>query len=100
MKKHVDKFDLLDDISNSVIDLCEEGKFDEAGAVCQKLRDEYPEVQDGLERQGWVYEKRGNKEKALEYYLQARDFMSKNPHRHHFEWIDNKIKELENATKS
>ena len=71
--------DDLDELSNSVIDLIDEKKFDEAETVCHELSKRYPDQVDGIERLALVYEARGEKEKAVEYYLKTVDFMRSNP---------------------
>ncbi|MBU4318088.1 MAG: SEC-C domain-containing protein [Proteobacteria bacterium] len=64
----------LDNLSNSVVDLIHEGKFDVAENACNELLKLYPDQVDGLERFAMVYEARGNKEKAVEYYMKTADF--------------------------
>jgi tetratricopeptide (TPR) repeat protein len=71
--------DDLDDLSNSVVDLIKEKKFDEAEKVCHELSKRYPDQVDGIERLAMVYEARGEKEKAVEYYLKTVEFMRSNP---------------------
>ena len=56
--------DDLDRVSNSVLDLIKEGKFDEAEQVGQVLLRDYPDVHDGFERLGMVFEARGNHAQA------------------------------------
>jgi len=68
----------LDQISNSVVDLIKENKLDEARAVSRKLLVEYPDQVDGLNRLAMVYEARGEKGKAAEYYRKAADFAKSN----------------------
>lgn len=87
----------LADLSNSVVDLCEAGKLDEADAVCERLRNEYPDQIDGLERQAMVYEERGNSEKALEYYVKTLEHMNSDPEAYDSEEVIEKIKTLKNA---
>ena len=41
--------DEVDELSNSVLDLIEAEKFDEAESVCRQLRDRYPDQIDGIE---------------------------------------------------
>ncbi len=60
--------DGLDAVSNSVVDLIKEKRFDEALAVCERLRVDYPDVPDWLERSAMVYEARGDTALAIEYY--------------------------------
>jgi len=64
----------LDLLSNSVIDLIDENKFDEAEAVSKRLLYEYPDQIDGVHRLGQVYEACGKKHEAAEYYQKAADF--------------------------
>ena len=84
--KEIEEFyaecDALDNLSNSVVDLIHEGKFDVAENACNDLLKLYPDQVDGLERFAMVYEARfamvyearGNKEKAVEYYKKTADF--------------------------
>jgi tetratricopeptide (TPR) repeat protein len=69
----------LDKLSNSVVDLIKQNKLDEAEAVSRKLLDEYPDQIDGLDRLAEVYEARGEKTKAAEYYRKAADFAKAMP---------------------
>jgi tetratricopeptide (TPR) repeat protein len=57
--------------SNRVVDLINEGRLDEAERLAEKLRKEYPEHVDGLERLAMVNEARGNREQALSFYQRA-----------------------------
>jgi hypothetical protein len=83
----------IDDLSDSVIDLCEQNKFDEADLVCQKLRDEHDYHVDGFRMQAIVYEYRGDENNALEYYKKSLDFMMKNEG-YDCDRVEVKIKEL------
>jgi len=69
----------LDQLSNSVVDLIAQRKLDEAEAVSRKLLEDYPDQIDGLDRLAQVYEARGEKEKAIEYYRKAADFAGSMP---------------------
>jgi tetratricopeptide (TPR) repeat protein len=64
----------LDQLSNSVMDLIKNDKLDEAEAVSKRLLNEYPDQIDGFERFGQVYEARGKKHIAADYYQKAADF--------------------------
>src|SRR5581483_1174453 len=68
--------DGLDELSNSVIDLIEQRRFDDALAACKRLLDEFPEVGDGLERSGRVHEAMGNAALAADFYRRAHAFVS------------------------
>jgi len=74
----LDEPDDLDELSNGVLDLIREGRFDEADAVCAQLREKYPEVVDGVWRQAMVYEARGMNREAARCYREAADFARAN----------------------
>jgi tetratricopeptide (TPR) repeat protein len=88
--------DDIDDLSNSVVDLIKEKKFDEAEKVCHELSKRYPDQVDGIERLAMVYEARGEKEKAAEYYLKTVEFMRSNPgfDEDSIKWVLDKANEL------
>jgi Tfp pilus assembly protein PilF len=69
----------LDQLSNSVVDLIKQDRLDEAEAVSHKLLTDYPDQLDGLNRLAMVYEARGEKSKAADYYRKAADFAKSNP---------------------
>jgi hypothetical protein len=60
--------DELDELSYSVVGLIGQKRFDEALAVCERLRVEYPDVHDWLERSAMVHEARGDHRLALDFY--------------------------------
>jgi len=64
----------LDKLSNSVIELIDKKKLDEAEAAGKRLLKEYPDQIDGFHRLAQVYEAKKEKEKAVEYYQKATDF--------------------------
>ena len=68
----------LDQLSNSVVDLIKQKKLDEAETVSRKLLDEYPGQVDGFNRLAMVYEARGEKRKAAEYFRKAYRFATSN----------------------
>jgi len=76
-----DLFDIveLDRLSNSVVDLVNKGRLDEADAVCEQLRTDYPEVPDWLMRKAMVCEARGETELAIEYCQHTIDWMDAHP---------------------
>ena len=77
--------DGLDALSNSVVDLIDEARLDEALAACEKLQREYPEVIDGLERFAMVHEARGDWTVAASYYRRALAFTERTDQRDHFD---------------
>ena len=77
--KFIPVYTQLDQLSNSVVDLIKQGRLDEAEAVSHKLLADYPDQVDGLNRLAMVYEARGEKGTAADYYRQAADFAKSNP---------------------
>lgn len=71
--------DDLDAASNAVVDLIHAGRLDDAEAAARELLARYPEVFDGLERLGMVYEARGDRKQAADYYRQAAAFILEHP---------------------
>lgn len=71
--------DNLENLSNSVLDLIEEGRLDEAEDACQELLSRYPDQIDGIDRLAQVYEARGDKKKAAQYYRKAAAFAQSMP---------------------
>jgi tetratricopeptide (TPR) repeat protein len=67
------------DLSNSVLALVDERRLDEADAVCEQLRTEYPDVHDWLMRKALVCEARGDYEQALDHYQRVIDWIDDNP---------------------
>ena len=77
--KFIPVYTELDQLSNSVMDLIKKDKLDEAETVSKKLLSEYPDQIDGFERLGQVYEARGKKQVAADYYQKAADFAKTMP---------------------
>lgn len=69
-------FDELDELSNSVLALVQARRFEEALAVCRRLRAEYPEVVDGLEHSGLVHAAMGDHATAAVLYRDALAFVT------------------------
>jgi tetratricopeptide (TPR) repeat protein len=61
--------------SNAVIDMVHAGKFDEAEQAARELLVRIPDVHDGYDRLGMVYEARGDHKQAADYYRQVIDFV-------------------------
>ena len=77
-QRFIPVFTDLDQLSNSVVDLIKQKKLDEAEAVSRRLLSEYPDQIDGFNRLAMVYEARGKKRKAAEYYRKAHRFAMSN----------------------
>jgi hypothetical protein len=65
----------LDDLSNSVVDLINENRLDEAEEACMQLLREFPECVDGIERLVAVHKAKGNYALAADYARQTVAFM-------------------------
>jgi tetratricopeptide (TPR) repeat protein len=92
--------DSIDQLSNSVLDLIKEGRLDEAEEACRKLKREFPDAIDWIERTGAVHEARGETDKAIEYYRRCLQHIDDNPD--YFEeaskdWYRRSIKRLESG---
>lgn len=70
--------DEIDQLSNSVVDLLDEGRLDEAETACQSLKTQYPETIDWIHRTAMVYEARGEVGQAIVYYEKTLQFMDAN----------------------
>jgi len=77
--------DGLDDLSNSVLDLLDTGRLEEAMLVCRRLLDEFPDVVDGLERSAMVHAKMGNHAVAADFFRRAHAFVTHPSRRHEYE---------------
>ena len=77
--KFIPVYTQLDQLSNSVVDLIKQNRLDEAEAVSRKLLTVYPDQVDGINRLAMVYEARGEKSKAADYFRKAADFAKSNP---------------------
>jgi hypothetical protein len=92
--------DGLDDASNRVVDLVHDGKLDEAEKAARDLLVRYPDVHDGFERLGMVFEERGDIGQALVHYREALAFMRDHADNYDDEaiaWMVEKIAALEQA---
>jgi Flp pilus assembly protein TadD len=69
----------LAEASNAAVDLVRAGKLDEAEQAARDLLVRFPEVHDGYDRLGMVYEARGDNKQATHYYRQALQFIRQRP---------------------
>jgi tetratricopeptide (TPR) repeat protein len=65
--------------SNAVVDLVHEGKLEEAERAARELLERYPEVHDGYDRLGMVYEARGDRKQAADCYRKVIEFVRAHP---------------------
>jgi hypothetical protein len=71
--------DELDAASNAVVQLVAAGKLDEAETAARDLQVRFPDVHDGWNRLGMVYEARGNSRQAADCYRKVIDFIRQHP---------------------
>ena len=74
-----DCYDELVEASNAILDLIDDGRFDEAEQAAQDVLERFPDVHDGYARLGLVHEMRGNTEQAIHYYRKVIDFIREHP---------------------
>jgi tetratricopeptide (TPR) repeat protein len=74
-----DDADELDAASNAAVDLVRAGKLDEAERAARDLLERFPDVHDGWDRLGMVYEARGDNQKAADCYRKVIDFIRAHP---------------------
>jgi len=67
-------FDDLDDLSNRVVDLVNDGKLQEAENACDELDRRFPDMIDCLERRAMLLEARGQQKQAADYYRRAAQY--------------------------
>jgi tetratricopeptide (TPR) repeat protein len=66
-----DEVDELTEASNAVVDLVQAGDLDAAEQAARDLLARFPDVHDGYDRLGMVYEARGDHVQAADYYRRA-----------------------------
>jgi tetratricopeptide (TPR) repeat protein len=71
--------DELTPASSAVVDLVHAGKLDQAEQAARDLVERFPEVHDGYDRLGKVYEARGDNQQAACYYRKVIDFIRQHP---------------------
>jgi tetratricopeptide (TPR) repeat protein len=71
--------DELTTASNAAVDLLNEGKLDEAEQLARDLLKRFPDVHDGWDRLGMVYEARGDNRQAADCYRKIIEFIRTHP---------------------
>jgi tetratricopeptide (TPR) repeat protein len=74
--------------SNAVIALVRAGKLDDAEQAARELLVNYPEVHDGYDRLGMVYEARGHNREAADCYRKVIEFVRDHPDQYDPEFAD------------
>jgi len=76
------RFDAEDELtaaSNAAVDLVHEGKLDQAEQIARDLLERFPDVHDGWDRLGMVYEARGDNRQAADCYRKIIEFIRAHP---------------------
>ena len=73
------KWESLETDYNAVIDLLDGGSLDQAEAAARDLHARFPDLPDGLECLGMVYEARGDDKRAADHYRQALHIVRAHP---------------------
>jgi tetratricopeptide (TPR) repeat protein len=76
----------LANLSNAAVDLLHEGKLDEAERQARDLLERFPDVHDGWDRLGMVYEARGDQKQAADCYRKVIDFIRAHPEQYDSEF--------------
>ena len=71
--------DELTKASNAAVDLVQAGRLEEAEAAARDLIERYPEVHDGWDRLGMMYEARGKNKQAADCYRKAIEIIRRQP---------------------
>ena len=71
-----------------MIDLVHAGKLDEAEKAAHDLLERFPDVHDGYDRLGMVYEARGDHKQAAHYYRKVIDVIREHPDDYDPEFAD------------
>lgn len=74
--------------SNAVVDLIHAGRLDEAERAAHDLLARYPDVHDGYDRLGMVYEARGQTKEAADCYRKVIEFVAAHPEQYDPEVAD------------
>ncbi len=81
-QEHQARIDYEDELaraSNAVVDLVRAGRLDDAEQGARELLVRYPEVHDGYDRLGMVFEARGNHKAAADCYRKVIEFVRAHP---------------------
>src|SRR5262245_9258138 len=73
-----DDDDELETLSNAAVDLVQAGKLDEAEKAARDLLKRFPDVHDGYDRLGMVYEARGQPKEAADCYRKVIEIIRAN----------------------
>jgi len=92
--------DPLDEISNGVADDIKAGRFDDAEAGIKRLREEFPDVIDWLDRSALLADARGDHKLAADFYRRAIEFTYRHDQNDGFDedgrdWMRDEIRRLD-----
>jgi tetratricopeptide (TPR) repeat protein len=87
--------DELTTASNAAVDLVQAGKLEEAEAAARDLIARYPEVHDGWDRLGMMYEAKGENKAAADCYRKVVEIIRERPEQYDPEFADAFVKLVE-----
>lgn len=79
LASYVQEHDELTVTSNAVVDMVQAGNLDAAEQAAHELLARFPDVHDGYDRLGMVYEARGDHRQAADYYRKAINVIRNHP---------------------
>jgi tetratricopeptide (TPR) repeat protein len=79
LASYVQEHDELTEASNAVVDMVQAGNLDAAEQAAHELLARFPDVHDGYDRLGMVYEARGDRRQAADYYRKAINVIRNHP---------------------
>jgi len=83
-----DHAEQLTEASNAVVDMVHAGNLDAAEQAANDLLVRFPEVHDGYDRLGMVYEARGDRRRAADCYRKAIAFIRDHPDQYDADFED------------
>jgi tetratricopeptide (TPR) repeat protein len=78
----------LTESSNAVIAMVKAGQLDEAESAARDLLARFPDVHDGYDRLGMVYEARGQNKQAADCYRKVIEFIDAHPDQYDLEFAN------------
>jgi tetratricopeptide (TPR) repeat protein len=82
-----EKWDRLDEVSNSAVDAIREKLYEKAEKICEQLLRDYPEIFDGYDRLAMLREAQGRYREAADHYASALDLIKRHQDDHEPELV-------------
>ena len=91
------ELDELETLSNSVVDLLEDGALEAAAQACHELKRSFPDQIDWIERTAMVHAGRGEVMPAVEHLRRCIEFIEANPIRQEGHPVQTKVQKWGNS---